>query len=221
MQLNDQLGIGMTSQRTRNRMIARLNDKGITNISVLDAMRITPRHIFVDEALSHRAYEDSALPIGKNQTISQPYIVALMTQILISKGSVSSVLEIGTGCGYQTAILSQLVKRVCTVERIASLQENAEGRLRKLGLRNIEYRHGDGATGWKARAPFDGIIITAAPREIPKILISQLSVGGVMVLPLGDERSQSLQVLIKTKDGYDIESLDDVLFVPLQGGVLS
>ena len=147
--------------------------------------------------------------------------MAPFTQILISKGSVSSVLEIGTGCGYQTAILSQLVKRVCTVERIASLQENAEGRLRKLGLRNIEYRHGDGATGWKARAPFDGIIITAAPREIPKILISQLSVGGVMVLPLGDERSQSLQVLIKTKDGYDIESLDDVLFVPLQGGVLS
>lgn len=220
MQLNDKLGIGMTSQRTRNRMIARLNDRGITDISVLDAMRITPRHIFVDEALSHRAYEDAALPIGKNQTISQPYIVALMTQMLISQGNVSSVLEIGTGCGYQTAILSQLVKRVCTVERIASLQKNAEERLRKLGLRNIEYRHGDGSTGWRARSPFDGIIITAAPREIPKLLVSQLSIGGVMVLPLGDDNNQLLKVLIKNKDGYDIESLEEVRFVPLQGGVL-
>ena len=220
MQLNDQLGIGMTSQRTRNRMITRLNEKGITNISVLDAMRITPRHIFVDEALSHRAYEDAALPIGKNQTISQPYIVALMTQMLISHGKISSVLEIGTGCGYQTAILSQLVKRVYTVERIASLQKNAENRLKKLGLRNIEYRHSDGSSGWRVRAPFDGIIVTAAPREIPTALVSQLSLGGVMVLPLGDEGSQSLQVLVKTNDGYDIESLDEVRFVPLQGGIL-
>ncbi|MDB2409753.1 protein-L-isoaspartate(D-aspartate) O-methyltransferase [Pseudomonadales bacterium] len=221
MQLNERLGIGMTSQRTRDRLVARLSDQGIDNIGVLDVMRSTPRHVFIDEALAHRAYEDAALPIGQGQTISQPYIVALMTQLLLSHGNLNSVLEVGTGCGYQTAVLSQLVKRVCTMERIGSLQEGAEQRLRQLGLRNIEYRHGDGYVGWKARAPFDGIIITAAPREIPKMLLAQLALGGKMVVPIGEDGSQALQVITKTADGYETEPLIPVRFVPLQSGVLA
>ena len=221
MQLNERLGIGMTSQRTRDRLVARLADQGISNIEVLDVMRSTPRHVFIDEALAHRAYEDAALPIGQGQTISQPFIVALMTQLLLSHGNLDSVLEVGTGCGYQTAVLAQVVKRVCTMERIGSLQEGAEQRLRQLGLRNIEYRHGDGYVGWKARAPFDGIIITAAPREIPKMLLAQLALGGKMVLPVGEDGNQALQVITKTADGYDTEPLIPVRFVPLQSGVLA
>ena len=221
MQLNEHVGIGMTSQRTRDRLVARLSDQGIDNITVLDVMRSTPRHVFIDEALSHRAYEDAALPIGQGQTISQPFIVALMTQVLLSHGNLDSVLEVGTGCGYQTAVLSQLVKRVCTMERIGSLQEGAEQRLRQLGLRNIEYRHGDGYVGWKARAPFDGIIITAAPREIPKMLLAQLALGGKMVLPVGEDGNQALQVITKTAEGFDTEPLIPVRFVPLQSGILA
>ena len=221
MQLNENVGIGMTSQRTRDRLVARLSDQGIDNIAVLDVMRSTPRHVFIDEALSHRAYEDAALPIGQGQTISQPFIVALMTQVLLSHGKLDSVLEVGTGCGYQTAVLSQLVKRVCTMERIGSLQEGAEQRLRQLGLRNIEYRHGDGYVGWKARAPFDGIIITAAPREIPKMLLAQLALGGKMVLPVGEDGNQALQVITKTAEGFDTEPLIPVRFVPLQSGILA
>jgi len=221
MQLNENVGIGMTSQRTRDRLVARLSDQGIDNIAVLDVMRSTPRHVFIDEALSHRAYEDAALPIGQGQTISQPFIVALMTQVLLSHGNLDSVLEVGTGCGYQTAVLSQLVKRVCTMERIGSLQDGAEQRLRQLGLRNIEYRHGDGYVGWKARAPFDGIIITAAPREIPKMLLAQLALGGKMVLPVGEDGNQALQVITKTAEGFDTEPLIPVRFVPLQSGILA
>ncbi|MFB1001520.1 MAG: protein-L-isoaspartate(D-aspartate) O-methyltransferase [Pseudomonadales bacterium] len=221
MQLNEHVGIGMTSQRTRDRLVARLSDQGIDNIAVLDVMRSTPRHVFIDEALSHRAYEDAALPIGQGQTISQPFIVALMTQVLLSHGNLDSVLEVGTGCGYQTAVLSQLVKRVCTMERIGSLQDGAEQRLRQLGLRNIEYRHGDGYVGWKARAPFDGIIITAAPREIPKMLLAQLALGGKMVLPVGEDGNQALQVITKTAEGFDTEPLIPVRFVPLQSGILA
>jgi len=221
MQLNKHVGIGMTSQRTRDRLVARLSDQGIDNIALLDVMRSTPRHVFIDEALSHRAYEDAALPIGQGQTISQPFIVALMTQVLLSHGKLDSVLEVGTGCGYQTAVLSQLVKRVCTMERIGSLQEGAEQRLRQLGLRNIEYRHGDGYVGWKARAPFDGIIITAAPREIPKMLLAQLALGGKMVLPVGEDGNQALQVITKTAEGFDTEPLIPVRFVPLQSGILA
>ena len=149
----DSQGIGMTSQRTRDRLVTRLIEQGIDHTAVLETMRVTPRHLFIDEALAHRAYEDAALPIGQNQTISQPYIVALMTQALLAAGPIDSVLEIGTGCGYQTAVLAQVVKRVCTMERIGSLQVAAEQRLRTLGFRNIEYRHGDGHVGWKDRAP--------------------------------------------------------------------
>jgi len=144
-----------------------------------------------------------------------------MTQVLLSHGNLDSVLEVGTGCGYQTAVLSQLVKRVCTMERIGSLQDGAEQRLRQLGLRNIEYRHGDGYVGWKARAPFDGIIITAAPREIPKMLLAQLALGGKMVLPVGEDGNQALQVITKTAEGFDTEPLIPVRFVPLQSGILA
>ena len=221
MQDHERQGIGMTSQRTRDRLVARLSEQGIRSIEVLDVMRSTPRHVFIDEALAHRAYEDAALPIGQNQTISQPYIVALMTEVLLSHGNLQSVLEVGTGCGYQTAVLAQLVKRVCTMERIRSLQQGAEQRLRQLGLRNIEYQHGDGYVGWKARAPFDGIILTAAPREVPKMLLAQLAVGGKMVLPIGEDGEQALQVITKTADGYNSESLLPVRFVPLQSGVLA
>lgn len=221
MQDSERLGIGMTSQRTRDRLIARLSEQGIRNIEVLDVIRSTPRHVFIEEALAHRAYEDAALPIGQNQTISQPYIVALMTELLLSHGNLQSVLEVGTGCGYQTAVLAQLVKRVCTMERIRSLQQGAEQRLRQLGLRNIEYQHGDGYVGWKARAPFDGIILTAAPREVPKMLLAQLAPGGKMVLPIGEDGDQALQVITNTADGFVSESLLPVRFVPLQSGVLA
>ncbi len=221
MQYSERAGVGMTSQRTRDRMVGRLADQGITNIQLLDVMRNTPRHLFIEEALAHRAYEDAALPIGKNQTISQPYVVALMTQLLLANGPIDSVLEVGTGCGYQTAILAQLVKRVCTVERILSLQESAEQRLRDLEFRNIEYAHGDGYQGWRARAPFDAIIITAAPRAIPEMLIDQLASEGKMVLPVGDEKDQNLQVLTRTEGGYEVEPLMPIRFVPLQPGVLA
>ena len=211
----------MTSQRTRDRLISRLSEQGIRSVEVLEVIRSTPRHIFVEEALAHRAYEDTVLPIGQNQTISQPYIVALMTELLLAYGKPQSVLEIGTGCGYQTAVLAQLVKRVCTMERIRSLQQGAEQRLRQLGLRNIEYRHGDGYVGWKDRAPFDAIMLTAAPKEAPKMLLAQLAVGGVMVLPMGEDGSQALQVITKTADGFYTEPLIPVRFVPLQSGVLA
>ena len=221
IQYSERAGVGMTSQRTRDRMVGRLADQGITNIQLLDVMRNTPRHLFIEEALAHRAYEDAALPIGKNQTISQPYVVALMTQLILANGPIGSVLEVGTGCGYQTAILAQLVKRVCTIERILSLQESAEQRLRDLELRNIECAHGDGYQGWRARAPFDAIMITAAPRAIPEILIEQLSLGGKMVLPVGDEKNQHLQVLTRTEEGHEVEPLMPIRFVPLQPGVLA
>lgn len=214
-------GIGMTSQRTRDRLVTRLIEQGIESPAVLEAIRVTPRHIFVEEALSHRAYEDAALPIGQNQTISQPYIVALMTQVLLGSGELDSVLEIGTGCGYQTAVLAQLVKRVCTMERIGSLQSAAEQRLRGLGFRNIEYRHGDGHVGWKDRAPFDGIMLTAAPIETPKMLLSQLAVGGRLVVPTGVDGSQSLKLVTRTTAGFETEILTAVRFVPLQPGVIA
>ena len=217
----EHLGVGMTSQRTRDRMITRLMEQGISDMRVLEAMRSTPRHLFLDEALAHRAYEDSALPIGQNQTISQPYIVAYMTEILMTSGSTESILEIGTGCGYQTAILAQVVNRVCTLERIRSLQQGAEQRLRQLGFRNVEYRHGDGFVGWKERAPFDGIILTAAPREVPPMLLAQLAPGGRMILPAGEGRDQSLRLVRREGDTFTSETLLPVRFVPLQSGVLA
>src|SRR5580704_4841571 len=170
-------GIGMTSARTRDRLVQRLRDQGIANLAVLDRIRNVPRHIFVDEALASRAYEDTALPIGFGQTISQPYIVARMTEALLEGGALAKVLEIGTGCGYQTALLAPLVGRVYTIERIEALQERARARLKELEISNVRFRHGDGALGWKAQGPFNGILVAAAPLTIPEPLIEQLAIG--------------------------------------------
>jgi protein-L-isoaspartate(D-aspartate) O-methyltransferase len=215
----DLRGIGMTSQRTRDRLVKRLREHGIRNQRVLDVIGATPRHIFIDEALSHRAYEDTALPIGYGQTISQPFIVALMTQALLNKPR-QRVLEIGTGSGYQTAVLAALVKRVYTVERIAPLIERARERFRALQLRNIRLKYDDGNMGWPEQGPFDGIIVTAAARSIPDALIAQLEIGGRMVIPVGDHATQELKVIDNTPDGLREESLDYVRFVPLLRGTV-
>lgn len=211
-------GIGMTSQRTRERLLGRLMDQGITSMEVLDVMRSTPRHIFLDEALSHRAYEDVALPIGHNQTISQPYVVARMTEAIVKSGSVSRVLEIGTGCGYQTAIIGRLADRVFTVERIKPLLERARKNLRTLGLRNIEFKHDDGSLGWEQRGPFDAIITTAAPQRVPEELLQQLNDGGRLVIPVGGDESQELRLIQRHGDEFEERVLEMVRFVPLLFG---
>ncbi len=212
-------GIGMTSQRTRERLVERLRLRGISDPRVIEAIRDTPRHIFVDEALASRAYEDTALPIGHGQTISQPFIVALMTQTLLEKQPLTNVLEIGTGSGYQTAILAQLVKRVYTVERIESLLGLARARLRALRLKNAHPHHCDGGMGLPQYAPYDGIIVTAAPEYIPESLIEQLSIGGHLILPYGRRNQQQLVRVVRTTSGYKTERLETVSFVPLLGGV--
>jgi protein-L-isoaspartate(D-aspartate) O-methyltransferase len=214
-------GIGMTSARTRERLVQRLARNGITSEAVLDRVRNVPRHLFIDEALASRAYEDSALPIGQGQTISQPYIVALMTQALIENGETrrpDKVLEVGTGCGYQTAVLSPLVGQLFTIERIGSLQRAARQRLTALGLGNVRFRHGDGFEGWPGQAPFDGILVTAAPAEVPQALVDQLAVGGRLVIPVGPTGSQELVRITRTASGVDREHLCWVTFVPLVGG---
>jgi protein-L-isoaspartate(D-aspartate) O-methyltransferase len=211
-------GIGMTSRRTRERMTRRLLEQGIRNNKVLDVMSRTPRHIFVDEALSSRAYEDTALPIGFNQTISQPYIVAKMTELLLQFGRLGKVLEIGTGCGYQTAILAQMVDHVYTVERIMPLQKKAKDHLWSLKLKNISYLHSDGGWGWPEHAPYDGILVAAAPSEIPEMLLEQMAVGGVMIIPIGRGGRQELQRVLRTADGYEVEELEPVTFVPFLAG---
>ncbi|WP_334107424.1 protein-L-isoaspartate(D-aspartate) O-methyltransferase [Methylobacillus sp.] len=214
-------GIGMTSQRTRERMLARLSEKGIKDEVVLSALGMIPRHIFVDEALSSRAYEDGSLPIGFGQTISQPYIVARMTEILRNGHPLEKVLEIGTGCGYQTAVLSKVAKEVYSVERIRPLLMKARNHLRELKLTNIKLKHADGAMGIPELAPFDGIIVTAAARHVPQELLDQLAVGGRMVIPVGTEE-QTLYLIehIKTASGSEFRKtkLEAVKFVPLLGG---
>jgi len=214
-----QQGIGMTSQRTRERLIQRLEEAGIRNPDVLDVMRRLPRHLFVDEALASRAYEESALPIGHGQTISQPYTVARMTEALLASGSPDTVLEIGTGSGFQTAVLASLARRVYSVERVADLSERARHTLRGLGLRNVRLRHGDGALGWPEYAPFNAIIVTAAPAGIPRVLVNQLTMGGCMVLPIGHSERQVLVRVLRTETGYVHELLEPVTFVPLLVGV--
>jgi protein-L-isoaspartate(D-aspartate) O-methyltransferase len=213
-------GIGMTSQRTRERLIQRLEEAGIRDRDVLEVMRRVPRHLFVDEALASRAYEDSALPIGYGQTISQPYTVARMTELLLAQGRLDRVLEIGTGSGFQTAVLAYLVRRVYSVERVARLSQQAGQRLKRLQLRNVRLRHGDGALGWPEYAPFDGIIVTAAPVGIPRVLVNQLTLGGRMVLPIGPPDRQVLVRVRRTETGYAHEILEPVIFVPLLGGVV-
>jgi len=213
-------GIGMTSQRTRDRLIQRLRDQGIESETVLKVMSEVPRHLFVDEALAHRAYEDTALPIGHSQTISQPYIVACMTQCLFESGSVDSVLEIGTGCGYQTAVLSCLFPHVYSVERIRALHLQAVEKMAQLKIYNTHLRHADGNFGWPLNnSQFDRIIITAACTEIPKKIQQQLKPGGLMVLPLDDGVNQTLMQVRKTAEGIESEKLEKVIFVPLLKGL--
>jgi protein-L-isoaspartate(D-aspartate) O-methyltransferase len=200
-------------------MIARLRDQGIRNSEVLAVMAEIPRHIFVDEALESRAYEDTALPIGHNQTISQPYIVAKMTELLLEHGTPQKVLEIGTGCGYQTAVLANLVKQVYSVERIEPLVKKARDLLWRLNLKTIGFKHSDGSWGWPEQAPFDAIIAAAAPKEIPPALLDQLAMGGVMVIPVGGENGQQLHRITRTEQGFEDEVIERVMFVPFLSGV--
>jgi protein-L-isoaspartate(D-aspartate) O-methyltransferase len=214
----DYRGIGMTSQRTRDRLVARLQERGIENQDVLAVIKEMPRHLFVDEALASRAYEDTALPIGQGQTISQPYIVAKMTETLLQGGPREKVLEVGTGSGYQTAVLSKLVDRVFSVERILLLQNQARERFYQLKLNNIRLKHSDGSWGWDLYAPYDGIIVTCAPEQVPHELLLQLAPGGRLVIPVGGSRSQTLRVIDRVGDKFEETELDAVSFVPLLSG---
>lgn len=211
-------GIGMTSRRTRDRMVSRLKDQGIKSNAVLEAMREIPRHIFMEEALASRAYEDVALPIGYNQTISQPYIVAKMTELMLENGVPDKVLEVGTGSGYQTAILSKLVPNVFTVERILPLQRRARKCLQDLELYNVQYKHSDGGWGWAEHAHYGGVLVAAAPVEIPQKLLEQMLIDAIMIIPVGDNQQQTLQRVARTESGSDIEVVDHVSFVPLISG---
>ena len=214
-------GIGMTSQRTRDRLVRRLREQGISDELILSALSSVPRHIFVDEALAHRAYEDSALPIGHGQTISQPFVVALMTQTLLDQPR-PRILEVGTGSGYQSAVLANLpglVSKVYTIERLVPLLDRAQERLQAMRCYNVRYRHGDGYLGWPEDAPFDGIVVTAAPRAVPQVLLDQLVPGGRMVVPVGGDEIQELQVYDRTEDGFSMQTVEYVRFVPLLKGV--
>jgi protein-L-isoaspartate(D-aspartate) O-methyltransferase len=206
----DVSGVGMTSQRTRNRLTDRLREQGIVNEAVLQVMASTPRHLFVDEAL----------PIGNSQTISQPYIVARMTELLLQDVPPTSVLEVGTGSGYQTAILAQLMDQVFTVERISALLDRALGRFRQLGLHQIKSKYDDGHLGWAEKGPFDAIIVTASPREVPAALLAQLRAGGRLIIPVGDAETQTLTLVTRRDDGFETTLVEPVRFVPLLGGKL-
>jgi protein-L-isoaspartate(D-aspartate) O-methyltransferase len=210
-------GIGMTSRRTRARLVERLREQGIHDSRVLDVIARTPRHFFVDEALSHRAYEDTALPIGFGQTISQPYIVALMTQALLATQP-RNVLEIGTGSGYQTAVLASLIADVYTVERVEPLLDEARRHLRALGHRNVRFRRDDGNKGWPEQAPYDAILVTAAPASVPPALIEQLGVGGRLIIPVGNSVAQDLIWVERDERGTKTGRIEKVVFVPLVGG---
>lgn len=211
-------GIGMTSRRTRDRLVQRLIDNGIRNEDVLNQIRNVPRHLFVDEALASRAYEDTALPIGLGQTISQPWVVARMTEALLEGFQGETVLEIGTGCGYQTAIMAPLVKKIYTVERIRELQLKTRQRLLDLDIYNVQLRPGDGWDGWSKYAPYDGIIVTAAAAELPEKLLQQLASGGRMIIPVGPSGCQDLMQVTRKNDHYEEVSLGAVSFVPLIQG---
>ncbi len=220
----DLQGIGMTSQRTRVRLVERLKGQGIEDNNVLEAIKTVPRHIFVDEALSHRAYEDSSLPIGFGQTISQPFVVALMTQALFAGEraageKVQRVLEIGTGSGYQTAVLSKLVRRVYSVERIKGLIDRAKDRLAALSMRNVLIKYDDGTVGWPQQGPFDAIIVTAAPEQVPQELLDQLDDGGRLVVPVGGGDVQELRVIERQGEKFEETILEYVRFVPLLRGM--
>ena len=211
-------GIGMTSRRTRDRLVQRLRDNGIRNEAVLEQIRNVPRHLFVDEALASRAYEDTALPIGLGQTISQPWVVARMTEALLDGFEGETVLEIGTGCGYQTAVLAPLVKKIYTVERIRELMLKARQRLYDLDIYNVQFRPGDGWEGWPKYAPYDGIIVAAAADELPEKLLQQLAPGARMIIPVGRAGYQDLLQVTRKDDHFEEVSLGAVSFVPLVHG---
>lgn len=210
-------GIGMTSQRTRDRMVARLRDQGIVNVHVLEAMRTLPRHLFVDEAFAHRAYEDNAVPIGQHQTLSQPYMHARTTELVLQK-PVSCVLEVGTGSGFQTALLSQLVDKVYSIERIEVLYTKAKQRLTALSCSNVFLRFGDGYQGWSTESVFDAIVVAAASAEIPETLLQQLAINGRLIIPLGEGRQQHLKIITRSQEGFSEQTLEPAYFVPLLSG---
>jgi len=214
------LGQGLTSLRSRERLAAKLREDGISDQRVLDAIRDVPRHLFVEEAFASRAYENTALPIGFNQTISQPYIVARMTQEILAGGALNKVLEVGTGSGYQAAVLGKVANRVYSIERIKTLHLHAQQRLQKIKIRNVYLRHSDGAIGWPDAGPFDGIMVTAAATEIPQELLAQLAPGGRMLIPVG-EQAQELKVITRTSTGYSAKVIEAVRFVPLLRGQIS
>jgi protein-L-isoaspartate(D-aspartate) O-methyltransferase len=215
-------GIGMTSARTRERLIDRLRAQGITNEAVLDRIRTVPRHLFIDEALSSHAYDDTALPIGFGQTISQPYIVALMTQALVDRleprKQIPKVLEVGTGCGYQTAVLAPFARHIYSLERIRPLLQRAKSRFRELKINNVTARHADGWRGWQSQAPFQGIIVAAAPDTVPQALLDQLDDGGRLVIPIGGSGAQNLICITRDGDEFHERRLGLVSFVPLVVG---
>ncbi|MDX9766901.1 MAG: protein-L-isoaspartate(D-aspartate) O-methyltransferase [Ectothiorhodospiraceae bacterium] len=212
----------MTSQRTRDRLVKQLQEQGIRDARVLEVIRAIPRHLFVDEALASRAYENIALPIGYGQTISQPYIVARMTEALLEDGPLGKVLEIGTGSGYQTAVLASVAAKVYSIERIRALSRRAREVLAQLRLHNVSLRHSDGTLGWKDNGPYDGIIVTAAAAEVPLALLEQLAPAGRLVIPVGEEGGvQQLIRIRRTPDAYEQESLGAVVFVPLRAGDLA
>lgn len=214
-----QSGIGMTSQRTRARMVERLRGEGIKDETVLDVMGSVPRHIFIDEALATRAYEDPPLPIGYGQTISSPYIVARMTELLLGGNpKLTKVLEIGTGCGYQTAVLAKLCSEVYSLERIAPLLEKARANLREMRISNVKFKHSDGNLGLPAVGPFDGILMAAAATRVPPDLVEQLAIGARLVMPLGTGE-QYLYVISRTDKGHDEQRYEAVRFVPLLPGI--
>ena len=212
-------GIGMTSARTRERLADRLRAQGITDERVIERIRNVPRHLFVDEALASRAYEDTALPIGCGQTISQPYVVARMCEALCAGGQPGKVLEIGTGCGYQTAVLVGLVRWVYSIERLAPLLQKARARLSDLRVHNVQLRHGDGWQGWRSNAPYDGILVSAAPAQVPQALIDQLADGGRLVIPVGGTGAQDLLCIRRNGKEFVRERLELVSFVPLVEGI--
>jgi protein-L-isoaspartate(D-aspartate) O-methyltransferase len=212
-------GIGMTSARTRDRLVQRLHEQGINDLRVLERIRSLPRHIFVDEALASRAYEDTALPIGWGQTISQPYVVARMTAALLAGGAPSKVLEIGFGCGYQTAVLAPFAEKIFAIERVEPLVARTKLRLKELAIRNVKLKHGDGMKGWPTQAPFDGILVAAAPLTLPETLVNQLAVGGRLIVPVGPDGQQQLLRLTRRESGIHREVLGTVSFVPLLSGV--
>ena len=216
--MNLHRGIGMTSQLTRDRMVQQLQQLGIKDQRVLEVMSKIPRHLFVAEALASRAYENTALPIGQGQTISQPYMVARMTELLIEDDLPENVLEVGTGSGYQSAVLASLIPRVFSVERIRPLQDKAKTVLDEIGFRNISFKHSDGGWGWKACGPYQGILAAAAPAEIPAKLLQQLLPMAKLVIPIGEEGQQVLQRITRTDSAYEVETIEAVSFVPFLKG---